>query len=274
MNELVSVVIPTYNREELLPNAIESVLRQTYPHIEIIIADDGSTDNTEHIVKAFQRRVKYTRVAHSGLPGVARNVGLREAQGEFVAFLDSDDGWQPAKLKNQLAAMFQSGCLASSTNAWRICNGEKSGLYLIEPMPEQVTFEDLLITNFIICSSAIVHQSVFQTIGNFPENLKLKALEDYAFWLRVATQTPWAYIPEPLTYYNDMPRQSIRYKSKSLFEQKRRVLRDFFKWSLHTIDMKNFQELTIESLRKNNMAEFRHKYNRLNTLLRFRRDVL
>ncbi len=254
----VSVIIPTYNRADLLPKAIKSVLRQTHPHIEINIIDDGSSDNTKDVLKSYGGRVKYFCSSHSGLPAIARNVGLSNAQGEYIAFLDSDDEWLPEKLEKQLTAMRFNNCQASCTNAWRIRDGEINSAYFDFRVPKLLTFNDLLSTNYVICSSAIVHRSILSASGNFPESANFKAIEDYALWLRVTNQTNWAYLPEPLTIYTDIPAQSIRRESISVFEQKRRVFTDFLNWSKKTNSPQSFRWKTRVSLIANSIKEARH----------------
>jgi glycosyltransferase involved in cell wall biosynthesis len=102
MNDaLVSVIIPVFNREQFVGQAIESALKQTYPSVEIIVIDDGSTDNTAVVVNAFKGRLRHVHSENGG-PAAARNRGLELAQGEFIAFLDSDDLWPADKLKMQL----------------------------------------------------------------------------------------------------------------------------------------------------------------------------
>lgn len=101
---LVSVIIPTYNRAPVLRRAIESALSQTYPALEVVVADDGSSDDTAEVVLSLGPRVRYLRQENAGV-SAARNFGMRNARGEFIAFLDSDDAWQPWKLKAQVAAL-------------------------------------------------------------------------------------------------------------------------------------------------------------------------
>lgn len=101
---LVSVIIPTYNRAPVLRRAIESALSQTYPALEVVVADDGSSDDTADVVLSLGPRVRYLRQENAGV-SAARNFGMRNARGEFIAFLDSDDAWQPWKLKAQVAAL-------------------------------------------------------------------------------------------------------------------------------------------------------------------------
>ena len=98
----VSVIIPTYNRAHLLPRALESVLAQTFEDLEVLVVDDGSTDGTEAVVTGYDDRVRYLRQPQNAGVSAARNRGLREARGEFVAFLDSDDEWFPEKLARQV----------------------------------------------------------------------------------------------------------------------------------------------------------------------------
>jgi len=101
--KLVSVIIPTFNRADLIEYSIISVLNQTYQNFEIIIIDDGSTDNTREVVHSIKdKRIKYIYYKHVGLPASARNKGIMIARGEFIAFLDSDDIWLPKKLEMQI----------------------------------------------------------------------------------------------------------------------------------------------------------------------------
>ena len=102
--QLVSVIIPVYNYDRYLGEAIESVLGQTHPHLEVIVVDDGSTDRSSEVAKGFaDRGVRYCHQLHAGI-GPARNTGVELAQGEFLAFLDADDGWPPEKIEQQLNA--------------------------------------------------------------------------------------------------------------------------------------------------------------------------
>lgn len=260
MNYFVSVIIPTYGRFDLLIKAIESVLKQRTSNIEIIVVDDGSIDNTEVDVKTYGKLVKYIRIVHSGLPAVVRNVGLCEAQGEYVAFLDDDDSWEEKKLEIQLLAMKENNCLAGCTNALRVRKGLNNSNYFPISLPMILTFRDLLKENYVICSSVIMHQSVIKKIGNFPENPSLKAIEDYSLWLRVATQTNWLFIPEPLVRYTDSPSLSIRRESDSVFEQKRRVLKNFSKWSSKNEISQSIKFLVQKALLENEIREIHSRY--------------
>lgn len=102
-NELVSVIIPTYNRANLILQAVKSVLNQTYKNFEIIIVDDGSSDNTEDVINVIHdNRIRYIKHAINKGASAARNTGIREAKGKYIAFQDSDDHWLPDKLEKQV----------------------------------------------------------------------------------------------------------------------------------------------------------------------------
>lgn len=229
----VSVIIPTWNRSRTIKRAIMSVLKQTCSVYEIFVCDDGSTDNSRNIILAIDdERIKWIPGNRVGRPAVPRNRGIQRASGNWFAFLDSDDEWLPQKLDKQLQAMKESGCRASCSNAYRVTN--KS--LLLKPFSNYtrslLTYETLIQNNNVICSSVIVHASIFSSIGFFPENKDLVALEDYAFWLRVATQTDFAFVQEPLLFYQESF-DSIRSMKKDVWEQRNRVFDDFFHWILH-----------------------------------------
>jgi glycosyltransferase involved in cell wall biosynthesis len=103
-DEAVSVIIPTYNRAEQVGEAVQSVLNQTWPHCEVIVVDDGSTDGTLDVLEAFGDRIRYVKTENRGV-AAARNRGIRESKGSWVAFLDSDDLWHPAKIERQVLAL-------------------------------------------------------------------------------------------------------------------------------------------------------------------------
>ena len=109
INPVVSIVLPTYNRAALLGRAIRSVLKQSYTDFELLVIDDGSTDQSSNVVAGFRdRRIKYISLEHNTGAGAARNVGIRIAKGKFLAFQDSDDEWMPSKLVKQMSA-FERG---------------------------------------------------------------------------------------------------------------------------------------------------------------------
>jgi glycosyltransferase involved in cell wall biosynthesis len=192
----VSVIIPTHNRAGLLPRAVRSVLDQSHPAEEIIVVDDGSTDHTERLLRSEFPSVTYMRQENQGV-AAARNQGIREARGEWLAFLDSDDEWLPRKLERQVEALREEpDYLLCHTNEIWIRRGKR-----VNPMSKHAKsggyiFEECLPLCVVSPSSVIVHRSLLERVGLFDESLP--ACEDYDLWLRVCSRYPVLYLEEPL----------------------------------------------------------------------------
>lgn len=231
MQPSVSVIIPNFNRAELLEQAIASALAQTLAPKEVLVCDDGSTDNSKGVVAGFRdARVRWLAGEHSGLPAVARNRGIHASCGDWLAFLDNDDTWLPNKLTLQLEAAQASGCQAVCGNAVRVDrDGRNIGLYFTMP-DHQLTFKRLLRINEVICSSVLVRRPLVLSVGSFPESPALKSVVDYSLWLRVATVTTFAYQSDTLVNYRDVPSDSIRKGDCNYWEQHRLVLSDLMGW--------------------------------------------
>ena len=228
---MISVIIPTWNRAALLKKAIQSVLAQTVPPLEVLVCDDGSMDNSRWMVESLgDRRVRFLGSSHGGRPAIPRNRGIREARGEWLAFLDDDDEWLPEKLEKEIALAQRLNCLAVCSNALRVLPGEATAENYLAFDEQRLTLNDLLQVNLVICSSAVIHRSLIPLVEGFPENQELTALEDYALWLRIATQTDFAYLAEPLVRYRDQPLAGIRTSGPGRWEQRRRVFADFLRW--------------------------------------------
>ena len=238
---LVSVIIPTWNRGKFLKEAVESVLKQTEHSIEVLVCDDGSDDNSSDLIKDIgDGRVHWLPGVRTGLPGPTRNRGIRNASGEWVAFLDSDDTWFPHKLEFQLRIAKTFNVLAVSSNAKRFSpiTGYSDGP-LIDYSKDRITLNDLLSINWVICSSMLVHSSVIPILEGFPEDTKFRAIEDYAFWMRVATLTDIAYIADPLLCYRDDPGASIRaIETLEESELRKRVFGNYLYWCLRSNNKK------------------------------------
>lgn len=231
MQPPVSVIIPNFNRAELLEQAIASALAQTLAPKEVLVCDDGSTDNSRDVVAGFQdARVRWLAGEHTGLPAVARNRGIHASSGDWLAFLDNDDAWLPNKLALQLAAVQATGCQAVCSNAVRVDrDGRDIGLYF--SMPDRLlTFKRLLLVNEVICSSALVQRSLVLSVGGFPEFPELRSVVDYSLWLRIATITTFAYQSDTLLSYRDVPSDSMRKGDCSYWEQRRLVFDDLMTW--------------------------------------------
>lgn len=231
MGNQVSVIIPTYNRASSVARAIESVLAQTYTDIDVIVVDDGSTDDTERLLGQYAGRIRYLKLPHRGLPAISRNEGLKIARGECIAFLDDDDTWHQNKLEKQWECMNRANTQAICSNANRIRDNHHD-LFFPSSGNRLLTLRELLMDNRLITSSVVLHRSIIDKIGYFPESPDLKAVEDYAYWLRAAVHTPIYYLDESLVEYTDNPSQSVRSHSSKEYAFIRRVMFDFAVWCL------------------------------------------
>lgn len=228
--ESISVVIPTYNRGKDLMRAIDSVLKQTYPVMEILVCDDGSTDNTKELVFALKNPiVKWVDCGKNGGPAIPRNTGIKQSNGSWIAFLDSDDSWIDTKLEKQMNVIRQYNSKAVSTNANRIIQGENKGAYLIDTK-KSISLIDLMYVNSIICSSVLINKNLLLQTSLFPEEKKLIAIEDYALWLRVTKLSHFTYIDEALVNYCDSPNTSIRTNYDDSYDIFEIVFSNFKAW--------------------------------------------
>ena len=185
---LISVITPTYNRGEILKETIQSVLNQTYQNFEYIIVDDGSTDNTKEIVQSFQdKRIKYISQQHVGTPASGRNTGIKNAKGEFIAFLDSDDIWFPQKLEIQLKEFHKNADILILATNGIIIPMRPYRKYLSIKKNLVVSFRDLIVNkiNPIMNSSVLIKRTAIEAIGLMDEEHFIRASEDYDYWLRI-----------------------------------------------------------------------------------------
>jgi glycosyltransferase involved in cell wall biosynthesis len=233
---LVSVIIPTHNRARLIGQAIESALGQTYPNVEVVIADDGSSDDTRAVVESFGPRVKYVRQMNAGV-SAARNFGMRHARGEFIAFLDSDDGWRPWKIEAQLSALQRH---SAAGLVWTDMSAVDEGDKLLDPrylrtmysayekvdiaktlqrvddlgalgapVPNELSSaavlegdlsSAILLGNLIHTSTVLFRRSWCERTGGFDESYR-RAGEDYEFYIRLSSAGPVIFIDAPSTLY-------------------------------------------------------------------------
>jgi hypothetical protein len=203
---MLSVIIPTYNRAQYIAETIDSVLAQTYPNVEIIVVDDGSTDNTAEVVARFGRRVTYVWQQNSER-SVTRNHGLRLSRGECVAFLDSDDCWEPDALRSMLQALRRDPALALVAVACVIVDGNRRPVQEFRPgggvegvLPN--AFYQVLRSNLIGSPSAVLlRRRALERCGGFDENRRLIGIEDWELWARLAFEVPLCCLQTPLVRY-------------------------------------------------------------------------
>jgi glycosyltransferase involved in cell wall biosynthesis len=227
----VSVIIPTYNRAAALERAVRSALQQTHAVHEVLVCDDGCTDDSEARLAAIgDGRVKWIAGPRAGRPAVPRNRGIAAATGHWLAFLDDDDAWMPDKIATQLEAMQRHGTGAACANARRLTpDGQDLGPYFNEPQG-LYGLDELLPLNRVICSSALVRRDLVLQAGGFPEAPQLRALEDYALWLRLCLFTRFAYCPDALVLYTDAPSAGVRREPVPVDIQRDAVLSDLWQW--------------------------------------------
>jgi glycosyltransferase involved in cell wall biosynthesis len=192
----VSVIIPTYNRGGLLPRAIDSVLRQSAAGLcDIVVVDDGSTDDTAAVVARYGARVQYLRQANAG-GAAARNTGICASDGEFVAFLDSDDYWLPEKTARQLAAFdaWPSVALVAGRATGFFADGEcKQDPRPPVPAGRPVDFAPALFEeNFLHTPAVMVRRRNLRVAGLFP--VQQRRCHDYPLWVRLALTGPGVYL--------------------------------------------------------------------------------
>lgn len=197
----VSVIIPCYNYAHLVGRAIRSVLEQTYTDFEIIVVDDGSTDNIPEVVAGFAGRVRYIRQPNQG-PNGARNQGIRAASGEFIALLDPDDEWLPRKLERQMTIMDSQptvGLVYANVYLVEGLSGSIIGTYPSRLFRKGHVLQYLYLHQFVPSPTPLIRRLVFDRVGYFDPNAI--GSDDWDMWLRIAAQFEFAYVAEPLAKY-------------------------------------------------------------------------
>ena len=216
----VSVVIPSYNCELYIAETINSVLNQSHKNIELIVVDDGSTDRTREIVASFGPQVRLIAQTNSGRCA-ARNLGIREAVGEYICLLDHDDYWFPDKLERQLAEFEQhpeAGGVYSSFILWQEDDDgqfQVPSSFDLSIYPDGINadlsgwiYHKFLIDIYMLTSAAIFRTEVFEKCGVYDESLPFS--EDWELWLRIARQYPLIKLRRPTTLYRQHEEQGNR----------------------------------------------------------------
>ena len=221
---IISIVIPIYNSAKYLPEAIDSVLRQSYQKVEIIIVDDGSTDNTRQVVEKYMKKypdkIKCFHQENKG-PSAARNKGIQESKGKYIAFLDADDMWLEGYLSKCIKCLIEKECELVMTDNY-IDIYDKDNKFIDRQYKSRENYlgnenklYEILFQRFQKGFSGeiriVLKKSCFDKIGFFDE--KLRILEDWELWLRIAKENlKIGYIQEPLFIYRRHPNAVCRNK--------------------------------------------------------------
>ncbi len=197
MKELVSIIMPAYNTGECIAQSIRSVLSQTYENWELLIVDDCSTDNTCQVVSSFaDTRIRLLRNEANAGAAVSRNFALREAKGRYIAFLDSDDLWEPEKLATQLAFMEEKGYAFTYTD-YRIVSPDGTPSPYVCTGPNRVTKAKL----YCYCYFSTITVLYDAQVVGLIQIADIKKNNDYAMWFQAADKTDMHRLPRCLSYY-------------------------------------------------------------------------
>ena len=212
---MVSVIIPTHNRANLIGKAIQSVLDQTHRDFELIVVDDGSTDNTEAVVKGFgDERIRYIRLdKNSGTSAVPRNTGIKAAEGEYIAGHDDDDIWLPRKLEKQVKAFEEAPPKVGVVyTGFRRIEGNREIYYPSSKVTQKEgnVHRELLKGTFVGNPNVLIKKECFDMVGMFDEELPFCL--DWDMWLRISKYYDFKLIDEPLviSYYTPISMTSNR----------------------------------------------------------------
>jgi len=185
MNPLISIVIPTFNREKVLKRAIDSVVSQTYEKWELIIVDNCSLDGTKILVKGYHNpKINIISVDNKGVIGLSRNLGIRKANGNLIAFLDSDDWWESIKLERILndfdenTDIIYHDCYITNESSRRLTNSRK--------LRGEVLIDLIKNGNTLVTSSVVAKKKCLNEVGGFSEDKEVVGWEDYHLWMKLA----------------------------------------------------------------------------------------
>jgi len=205
---MVSVIIPSYNRYDLLLKCLESVKNQTYRDLEIIVVNDGSDDERYSILE-FDPNIKYFKLPiRTGLAAKVRNYGISKSVGDWIAFLDDDDTWVPTKLSEQLEYADKYSFICSDAFYENVIMRKERELHIWnEANPtdtNELTLNILKRHNLIINSSVLIKKQLIEKIGYIPENKEYRQCEDYMAWMKVLEiENKCFFVNKPLLYYNN-----------------------------------------------------------------------
>jgi len=289
----VTVIIPTYNRAYIISKSIESVLNQTYDNIELIIVDDGSSDNTEEVVNSFNDdRIKYYKLKKNGGTAVARNYGIDKATGEYIAFQDSDDIFRPNKIELQMDNLIKN---KSVMDFCKICIHEGENIYYVPTKEEdkqlkKISLVDKLCQNNVVSTQSIlIKTSIVKNYGFDPD---IPNTDDYDLALRVAIDNKVSYTQEALvdlyrqtdsiTYSKEKSQKSaisMLRKNYKLSDEQIKILYDYLIFLLTNPSIMTYQKRVDELNRnieenQNIIEELKNQNNLLNVEIAKQQDLL
>lgn len=215
---LVSVVIPTYNYASFLPEAVQSVLAQTFTDFEIIVVDGGSTDNTREVVAEFGDQIRYI-YSPSPNPNNSRNVGILAAKGCYIALLDADDKWLPEKLALQVSLLESSprvGLVYAGVYLFESETGAVVGYHPLGRCHRGRVLRELYRWQFVPSPTPLIRREVFEKVGLFDE--QTLGADDWEMWLRIAAHYELDFVPRSLALYRVHPSAAGK-KSAEQYEQ-------------------------------------------------------
>ncbi len=230
MIDNVDVIIPTYMETFRLADAVNSCKKQTHKPRKIIIVDDGSDADTQLWLKnsySSDPDVQLILAPHTSLPGVSRSIGIEASEAKWLGFLDADDSWHEEKLELQLKFANLNQAKFIGTNAIAKRENQPDTLFLYD-IPNRISFRDLVRTNWVINSSVLVRSTLLKEKHQYATSIRVRAIEDFATWLRIATETKIYILSEPLTNYR-VSEQSIR--SHDVVDPRIHAFADFLIWT-------------------------------------------
>jgi glycosyltransferase involved in cell wall biosynthesis len=222
---LISIVMPVYNSENFIHESIEGALGQTYPNIELIVVNDGSTDSTAQKIRYFGDKIVYLQTKNKGV-SAARNLAIDKSSGSWIAFCDADDIWFPEKLELQISKMHNY--LWSHTDSYYFGSDydETTKRSELSELEAGYIFKKLTVENTVTTSSVLIKKHVLLEHGKFNE--RLKALEDWELWLKIAKTYPISYVDKPLLKYRVYPNSTSR-KAREMLPLHLQVINSIFK---------------------------------------------
>ena len=211
---LISCIVSVFNGEKYLREALDSILAQTYHPLQVIVADDGSTDRTPDLAATYGERITYVQQSNQGYPA-AKNLGLSVAQGDFIAFLDADDLWHPEKLARQIAAMEKRPaidlCFTRFENFWMPELAEEQRRYQRRPLSQPQSAWSI--------GTLVVRRAVFERFGNFQDGAR--GLENMTWFLRASGQGAFIEVLSDILMYR-------RFSAESFTRDHARLFNNFF----------------------------------------------